>query len=142
MVQRSFDSAADEIPPKVAELIFKIPNLVDLTVCPGYKQTFRFAKAIGASSGKTREPTSTLRSVRALTILDSRWQFLAQICSNIQDLTVTASCRNIMNSSLQSHSLDLKRLGKMNPQLKRLHFAEHCKRNLMEGKLKILREST
>lgn len=91
---------------------------------------------------ETSGSTITFPSLRALTIQDDWWQFLAQKCSSLQDITVMERNPNAGSRSLPTPLLDLKTLGKMHPRLKKLHCPEWCNQILIKGKFVILRGKT
>jgi hypothetical protein len=159
-----YKNEVNYVPPKFADLLFKLPNLEKFTLDVQHANAtqlldnFRFIIDTNQAIEESKKATSStvehsgtngpkgdvqiLSSLRSLTIQDENFQFIGRLCPNIQDLTVKQ--RSIVRSSSPPDDEQVTALGliitsirETHPHLKRLHFAESCEQPVLEGTFNI-----
>lgn len=123
-----YQCAVEEFPAKLGRLLFELPQLSTLIIDLPFKSSASFVNALKMStSGNT--DSAMLPSVHDLTIQDYQWQCLTQLFPNLQSLIVKTS--PVWRSPIPL--LDIAALGRVHPQLRRLHCSEVCGREILEG---------
>jgi hypothetical protein len=151
------DCTVDYIPQRFGDLLFKLPNLdtfvldvqqsnataflnslqsiIEANRAVGNKDINNLAsKDSDINKQESASAIRTLPSIRTLTVRDNKFQFITELCPNLQYLTVNESTRQRYRGRKEDDiALDVKSLGELHPHLKRLHTSEICAKPFLEG---------
>jgi hypothetical protein len=158
------ENNTSELPPEIAALLFRLPNLIELQIDPWSEICPKFVEVIKA---KTKEPSkegtarpidelqhpsrphsqlpqtyntvpttgtatiSSLSSIQILVLNDAGWEFLCQLCPNLQQLSIGKD----RSWKAKEIPLDIEKLGKICPNIRALTWHKICEREVLQGQL-------